>query len=324
MKALRRTAQRIVKDVVALRADENLCVVSEFEKARIARALAHAGREVGAEAIVCLMSRRKMHGNELPAVIAAAMKEADVVIAPTTYAITHTEARRAASQKGARTVILRSVTEETFTEGAIMADYQEVNRLSMALGEILTRASTVRVTTRLGTDARFSIEGRAALCLGGFARSPGSLTSLPSGEAAISPVEGKTEGQLVIDHLIDGVGLLQQPVTVVIEQGRAVDFSGGREALRLRRLLSAADPHAYNVAEFAIGANPLSRMLGNPAEDKILLGCVHVALGDNRSLGGQVASELHLDMTILRPTVEVDGQMILRDGKLVGMIYGST
>lgn len=317
MVSLRHTAKRLVKDTTAVQPGENLCVVTEFGKLRIARALADAGREAGAEAVVCVMERRRMHGNELPPTVASAMTKADVVMAATTYSFTHTDAFRDALRQGARILMLRSVTEESFTEGAITADYEAVDRLSRKFAGLLSEASAVHVTSALGTDLRMSLAGRSAIFLGGFAREPGSITTLPGGEAAISPVEGSAQGVLVVDHLIDGVGLLRDPVTVVVEDGRATDVKGGRQASRLRGLISAADQYATNVAEFAIGTNPKSRMVGNAAEDKVLLGCIHVAIGDNRTLGGTITSDLHLDMTVLNPTVAIDTRVVIRRGKLL-------
>ncbi len=42
---------------------------------------------------------------------------------------------------------------------------------------------------------------------------------------------------------------------------------------------------------------------------------MHLALGDNTMLGGVNDSTLHWDMMILRPTVEVDGRLLLDDGE---------
>lgn len=79
------------------------------------------------------------------------------------------------------------------------------------------------------------------------------------------------------------------------------------------------DENALNIAEFAIGigTNPRSRMKGNMAEDKILRGCVHVAVGDNHTIGGKLQSHVHLDGVILSPTVEIDTHLIVKEGKLL-------
>jgi len=101
-----------------------------------------------------------------------------------------------------------------------------------------------------------------------------------------------------------------------VVDGRAVSIQGGKEAQELRKLLEV-DENAFNIAEFAIGTNPKSRMKGNMAEDKILRGCVHVAVGDNHAIGGKMQSNVHLDGVILNPTVEIDARVIVKKGMLL-------
>jgi leucyl aminopeptidase (aminopeptidase T) len=58
-------------------------------------------------------------------------------------------------------------------------------------------------------------------------------------------------------------------------------------------------------------------LIGNLAEDKKLLGTVHFALGDNRSLGGEVESSVHLDGLMLKPTVIADQEVVVENGKVL-------
>ncbi len=90
----------------------------------------------------------------------------------------------------------------------------------------------------------------------------------------------------------------------------------GIEAEKLRKLLNS-DKNASHIAEFAIGTNPNSRMKGNMAEDKVLKGCVHIAVGDNHTIGGHLKSKIHLDGVILNPMVELDGSLIVDKGLLL-------
>jgi len=314
--ALAQAAKRVVEISAGLQSGEKVCIVTDTNLPSIASAIAQACQAVGTDPVTCVMIPRKMHGNDPPEVIAAAMRAADVVISPTTYALTHTTARLEATQAGTRIVVLREITEDTFVNGAMMADYLEIDQLSRHLAKDISQGKRVRVRTSAGTDIQLDIEDRQAFWLGGLAREPGSLTSLPSGEAAIAPVEGTAQGTIVVDHAIDGIGLLDRPVTIVVKQGRAVSIEGGEAAARLRRILSESDDNATNVAEFAIGTNPLSRMRGNIAEDKIMRGVVHIALGDNHTIGGSVVSETHLDCVTLRPTVWIDERVIVSNGNL--------
>jgi leucyl aminopeptidase (aminopeptidase T) len=252
-------------------------------------------------------------------VLAAAMLASDVMLMAVTHSITHTTARKAASARGARAAILRSATVESMTEGAATADYPAIRRMTANLAARLGAASAVRLTSPEGTDLTLRIEGRSALALDGFATDPGTFTPFPTGEAAIVPLEGSAEGVFVFDHAIDNVGVLDAPIRCVVRDGRIVEAVGGRSAQVFRQLI-ATDPHAANIAEFAIGTNPKSRLRGNMAEDKVLLGVVHIGIGDSHTIGGLVESAIHVDAIILNPTVEIDGERIVeRRRMLVGV-----
>ena len=311
-----KTAQMIVNDSARIKQGENVCIVGDTNTFSIAKVLAEASYATGAETVLTIMTPREMHGNEPPPVVASAMLGADVILAPTTYAITHTKARLDASKRGARTIILRGITEDSMIHGAMLADYNEVSITSNQLAARLGQAKKIRLFTDSGTDATFMVEGRKGLALGGLAIEPGTFTSLPSGEAAIAPLEGKTQGRIIIDFSMDGIGLLSQPIQLDVVDGKAISIQGGKEAQELKKLLEV-DENALNIAEFAIGTNPKSRMKGNMAEDKILRGCVHVAVGDNHTIGGKLQSNVHLDGVILNPTVEMDGHLIVRKGILL-------
>ncbi len=305
-----RTARMVVGECAAVRPGEQVAVVADTETVPIAEVLAQAAHAVGAEVVVCIMTPREQHGNEPPPVLAAAMQAADVILMAVTHSITHTRARKAASARGARAVVLRSVTVDTMIHGAATADYRAVHLLTQELVRMLNAGRSVRVTSAEGTDLTLSIEGRQALGLDGFATEPGTFTTIPSGEAAIVPLEGTAAGVIVFDHAIDNVGVLDAPIRAEVREGRIVRVEGGRSAERLRRLLEA-DENAPNIAEFAIGTNPKSRLLGNMAEDKILLGAVHIGIGDNHTIGGVVESRIHIDGILLNPTVDLDGRRII-------------
>lgn len=311
-----KTAQMIVHNSARVQPGENVCIVCDTNTFSIAKVLAEACYAAGAETVLTMMTPREMHGNEPPRVVASAMLGADVILAPTTYAITHTAARLEASKRGARTVILRGIEEDSMIHGAMLADYSEISATSNKLAERLSRAKKIRLVTDLGTDAIFIVEGREGLALGGVVTEPGKFTSLPSGEAAIAPLEGTTQGKIIIDFSMDGIGLLSQPIKLEILNGKVVSIQGGKEAQELKKLLEG-DENAFNIAEFAIGTNPKSRMKGNMAEDKILRGCVHIAVGDNHTIGGRLKSKVHLDGVILNPTVEMDGHLVVKKGLLL-------
>lgn len=312
-----KTARIAVTLCAAVKRNEEVLIVTDTNKVRIAEALAKASKEVGAETVTSIMAPRQMHGNEPPKTIAAAMKIADVIFTPTTYAITHTDSMVEALGTGARSIILRGVTEEMMIKGAMTTNYEELRRTSKRLAERLETADTVQVTSDYGTNMELRIDGGPAFILDGFAKEPGVFSVLPGGEVATCPVEGSAEGVLIFDYTMDGIGLLKKPIRLKVEGGRVVEIGGGEQAEELRRIVEASDEGATNIAEFAIGTNPKALLIGNMAEDKKKQGSVHIAIGDNHTLRGTVTSSIHLDGLMVKPTVKLDREIIVQEGRLL-------
>lgn len=308
-------SRRVVEDLAAVTPDEEVLVVAEAGDVEVARAVTVAARAVGATASLVVMPRLDAHGNEPPAGVAAAMREVDVCFTATTHAITHTESRIAASDAGTRVVVLRGVNEDIMVEGGMNTDYEALRERTAAVRDALDAATAARVTAPAGTDVTFGLEGRPAFVIDGFFHGYG-FSALPPGESPVAPAAGTAEGTVAVDYSMDNLGLLDDPVELVFEDGFVTDVRGGSDAARLERLFAESDDNAGNMAEFAIGTNPDARLVGNLAEDKKKLGTVHFAVGDNTSLDGDLGSEIHLDGVVLDPTVELDGRTVLADGEL--------
>lgn len=312
---LARPARRVVEELAAVEPEEEVLVVVDPGTVDLGRALAAASRAAGTSAVVSVMPRQDGHGEEPPATIAAAMRSADVVFAANEHSLTHTRARREAAAAGARVLILRGVTPGMMTAGAMTADFATVRETTALVCDALAAAEGVHVTAPAGTDLDASLAGRSAIPLDGTFHDYG-FANLPPGLAVTAPVEGTGSGTVVLDHAMDGLGRLDGPVELTVADGRVSAVDGGRDADRLRGLLSAGSGHPYNLAEFAVGTNPDARLTPNLAECKKRLGVVDVALGDNTSIGGTTESSVHLDAVVTRPTVRLDGTAVVREGDL--------
>ena len=71
------------------------------------------------------------------------------------------------------------------------------------------------------------------------------------------------------------------------------------------------------MAELGVGTNEAARPTGVILEDEKILGSIHVAFGDNHTFGGTIRVSSHIDQVVLRPTVTVDGSVLLKDGRLL-------
>ena len=313
-----RTARVAVEQVLALKPGEKVLIVTDTGRpVTIARALASAVYAVGAEPVIATMVTRETHGVDPPEIIAAAMKAADAVIQPTTYALTHTDAVRNALKSGTRFCNFREINEDMMVRGAVTADYNQVRKTSEKLADLMSATDIVRVTTSSGTDITFSLKGRKPIVLAGFAQKPGQYSGLPAGETAIAPVEGTANGVIINPFSMDGIGVIRNPFLLTVKNGSVLEVNGDLEAFKLREIISHNDEHATNIAEFAIGTNPAARITGVINEDKRRIGTVHIAIGDNMTLGGNVRSSIHYDILLFEPTVEFDDKIIVDKGKLL-------
>jgi leucyl aminopeptidase (aminopeptidase T) len=118
---------------------------------------------------------------------------------------------------------------------------------------------------------------------------------------------------------MSGIGSLdaQEPIKIRVKNGYAVEISGGAGAAALRGKLEPLGAKAFNIAEFGIGTNDAARIIGSILEDEKVMGTIHIALGNNMSMGGTVDVPVHLDGIVKSPTVELDGALIMDRGKLL-------
>ena len=258
------------------------------------------------------------NGAEPPAVVAEQMKQSEVVLLPLSKSISWTRARMNATQEGARIASMPGITGEiilrTFT-----ADYEVVRRHVNGFCNRLDEASRVRVTSELGTEFFLGIKGRKGRGRrGGIYTEPGAWGNLPCGEAFIAPLEGTSRGRYVVDGAQGGVGALEAPITVTVEEGRALKLEGGHEAKLLRELLkSVENEDAFNIAEFGIGCNDTASASGITLEAEKARGTCHIALGSNHLFGGTVKVNVHLDGVITTPSIWFDDIQVVDCGRWV-------
>lgn len=311
------TAARVVHEYLGVTAGERFTiVVDERTDPEIPTQLFRAARTVGAEPIVVTIAARSMSGAEPPAPAAAAMAAADVVVCAASTSLYHTAAKAGAQRAGARGNFNAPWRAEAWRNGAMTADFAAIRVQAEHLADLMRPAQVIRITSPAGTDLTARIAGREPKAwLTGICRLPGEASALPGGEVSLPPVEGTTNGVVVWERVASDLRALDQPVTITIRDGRAVDIQGGASAARLREIVErVAD--ADNIGEIGIGLNPEARIADDITEAKKALGTVHIALGDSANeYGGTVECDVHLDGLVLDPTVTFDGLPVIVDGR---------
>lgn len=305
----------VVRQCMGVEAGEEVLVVCNPVTEEIGALMRIEAQGDGADATLAVISERESHAAEPPATVAAAMAAADVVLAPTIQSLSHTAARKAASEAGVRIATLPGVTEEMLAR-LMNGDLDEMRRRGWAIVNTMNRGSRVRITDGNGSDLSFSIEGREGIVDAGELTARGAFGNLPCGEGFIAPVEGSANGTLVVDGSIAAIGLVESPVQLTIEGGHLVGATGD-EGAQLMELLTPHGPGGTNVAELGIGTNEEAILTGNILEDEKIFGTAHVAFGASAGIGGTVQVPVHLDVVVKEPTVEIDGEAVLGGGELL-------
>ena len=307
MSALAGALESLFADALGIQASERLVILGDDGTAETAELLYQGALGRGWDPVFLRIPPRQRHGEEPPAAVAAVLQATDVGILATSFSLSHTAARRAATATGARLASLPGVTLDMLGR-TLNLDWEELRRSAARVAALLA-GQEARLSSPAGTDLKLDLGGRPVWVDDGALKAPGAFGNLPAGEVFLAP--RNAEGVAVLDGSLAGFGLLDQPVRLEIRAGRVVatDFSP------LWELLRPLLPAAAVVAELGVGLNPRALLTGHLLEDEKILGTVHLALGDNSSFGGDNQVPLHLDGLIQRPTLTVDGRTILREGQ---------
>jgi aminopeptidase len=302
----------VVRRCLAVAPGEDVVVVVDEPTRAIGEALREEASAVGADAVLTLMDPRATDGTEPPAAVAAALGASTVFIAPTSRSLSHTTARKRASDAGARGATMPGVTEDMLAR-VMAVDFDTMAARSKAVAALLTAADEARVTCPRGSDVTLDLGGRTGISDDGDLTQPGAFGNLPCGEGFIAPLGG--EGTIVASSLAP-LGLSDEPAVLTMHGGRIVEAHGGLGPEYLSRLVAHGEL-GTNLAELGVGTNDRAQLTGNVLEDEKILGTVHIAFGASAGIGGTVSVPIHLDVVVLDATLDVGGRRVLDAGRYV-------
>jgi len=302
-------ARIAVKQCMGIKSEEEVLIITDSKMPRnLSEALKKATDEIGTKCTIKMMEPLKVNGQEPTEEIAKLMKKPDALFLVTSKSLSHTKARREASKFGVRVASMPGVTEFSFTEGGLTADYRLVKELTDRMNEKLKNSKIVRITSDNGTDFTSTVKGREWKKDDGVIHEKGVFNNLPAGEISVAPLEGTSNGIIVIDKMAEyGDG-----IKYTVKDGFAIKIERSK---LLEKVVEELGPKARNIAEIGIGTNPRAKIIGNVLEDEKVFGTIHIALGNNLSSGGNIDVPLHLDGIILKPTLKIDGKILIKNGK---------
>lgn len=303
----------------------------------VSDSIAEAAYTAGGVVSLLHYETRERADIEPPPPLAAAMSACDVLIELAWMYLIHTRALQSALDAGARFACLTMLTPSIMKRCIGPMDrYAKVLELGDAMTEMLEAASEMKMTTPAGTELTCNIEDRLIDHASKRIFGPGEQT-YPGGQVSWYPSPETINGTLVFDGSMwppEEIGLIANPIHLTISNGEIIAVDGGREAKLLERWFESwENPNIYKLAHLSYGLNPGAQLTGNILEDERVFGCLEVGIGAQPPALGifevdpAEATSGHTDAIMLNPTVELDGEVIERDGafvhpKLVKIIEG--
>lgn len=294
-------------------------------------ALAAAGRALGAETTLGLMTPRMAFGREAPEAINRHILGAKVVVAAPSTSISHSETCLAHLKAGGKLLSL-PVPKGIGKAVDMLAGFsvydeerlRELKAVTLRCARLLTDAATAIVISDKGTNLTLSIAGRRACAYYGIAEPESEMQgSWPPSETHIAVVEDSAEGMLVVDGYITGVGICDVPMKIKVNSGRIRKIEGGIVAKQVEKVIGESDSNANVICELGLGTNRFQKEEGTNGDKKIV-GTVHVGIGVNAAASfginydGKNRSNLHLDFVLKAPVVlQLDGKQVLASGSLM-------
>lgn len=205
---------------------------------------------------------------------------------------------------------------------AVNVDYDRLYRRGKTISKAFKGADEVHLTSKKGTDLTFSIKKRKILIDDGVisaedVRNKDVGNNLPCGEVFTAPVETSANGRAVYD-LAFYRGNRIEDIDMTFKNGRIAKSKAKKNEKLLKDVIKNSPGDKDRIGEFGIGINPrIKKAIGYTITDEKIIGTIHIAVGENRGMGGKNKSPLHWDMVMMRPDIVVDGKKIMTNGKFL-------
>jgi leucyl aminopeptidase (aminopeptidase T) len=202
----------------------------------------------------------------------------------------------------------------------VKVDYPKLRESGVALASRLQGKENVRIFHENGTDLNMNVRGRHVAYEAGtledcYSAGRECSVDVPAGEVCVAPIENSANGVVIVDKNKD-YGLRR--LELHFQNGRLVEFKAKSGSEVLRKMLAEAEGEKDRVSEFGVGTNYGIKPVGWSIYDEKALGTAHVAIGRNVHLGGANEASTHVDFVLNKPSIEVDGELIMKKGKIRG------
>jgi aminopeptidase len=207
---------------------------------------------------------------------------------------------------------MRNVTD------SMRASPKKMAAFGKKLANRLSKAKKVQITSKQGTDLTFRLGKRNVFTYDGILSDAdlkkGSMfVTLPSGEVGVAPLENSTEGVVVFDVPQPSTGKLVKNMKWTFKKGKLTKFQASSNLRALKDFYDNGHGDKDRIGYFGIGINPKAKT--GFLMNSIAKGAVTIAIGGNALVGGKNKSDYESSGTMGKATVELDGEVIIKNGK---------
>lgn len=244
----------------------------------------------------------------------------NAVIALSYYSTSHTKFRDLLTGTCGTRYASMPLFDKAMLKGAMQVNWLKMSERTKKTAQRVNRSENIEIKTPNGTYITLSKKGRKAKADTGVISKKGAFSNLPAGEVFLAPLEGTSNGKLVLEWA--PTHKLKSPVMLTVKNGAVTQVSGNEEYTNFLRKKLAERPENTNIAELGIGTNDKASRPDNILESEKILGTIHIALGDNSSFGGKVRTPFHQDFVFFKPTLALihkngKREVLLKEGRLL-------
>lgn len=198
-------------------------------------------------------------------------------------------------------------------------EYKKMKELGKKLAKLLEKSREVEISNPDGTNLSFTLENRKAHIYDGLIDEEdidtgATFAELPDGAVSVAPIETSAKGFVYSKIPFPQAGRVIESVTLGFKSGRVESFMGGKNVEVVKSLWEKATGNKDRIGWFTLGINPRAKL--GFLTNQIVLGTVSIGIGENREFGGKNDSNYGLGITISKPTVKLDKEMIIEQGRL--------
>ena len=205
---------------------------------------------------------------------------------------------------------------------SINVDHVRIAEQGRKIADKIRDGREVRVTASNGTDLRLKLKGRPVHVRDGILDQSDldlgtRFESLPAGVIEHAPDEDSAEGTVQFDLPAALAGKKLTGLRWEFKNGHLTQYSATANLESFKGLHENATGDKDRVGSIAIGLNPQAEPIGF-LTDRVVVGTVSIAIGGNNGIGGVNNNVYGNEGTLRRPTLEVDGEKLILEGKLLG------